>query len=126
MLIELNKTEGPFTGIFSYRYVKRSAATLAFTRFDPSCILELDGAVSSVTENFYNAVWNELEARNIPYTFHWGKIHNLDEAKTRKMYGAAVDEWIDQRHKIMSPATMEIFNTQSLKDCGLDKILPVA
>ena len=123
MLIEMNETHGPLSGIFSYRYVKGSAATLAFTKFDPTCILELDCAESNTTRNFYNAVWNELEARNIPYTFHWGKIHNLDETKTRKMYGAAFDKWIEQRNKIMSPEAMKIFNTQSLKDCGLDTIL---
>lgn len=123
MLIELNETNGPFSGIFSYRYVKRSLATLAFTKFDPTCILELDGAESNTTRNFYEAVWNELEVRNIPYTFHWGKIHNLDEAKTRKMYGAAFDNWIEQRNKIMSPGIMKVFNTQSLKDCGLDTVL---
>ncbi|HET6766001.1 MAG TPA: FAD-binding protein [Chitinophagaceae bacterium] len=123
LLIEVNEIHGPFSGIFSYRYVKRSMATLAFTRFDPTCILELDGAESNITRNFYAAVWNELETRNIPYTFHWGKIHNLDELKTRKMYGAAFDNWIEQRNKIMSPETMKIFNTQSLKDCGLDTLL---
>ena len=123
MLIELNEIHGPFSGIFSYRYVKKSLATLAFTKFDPTCILELDGAESTVTRNFYEAVWAELEARNIPYAFHWGKIHNLDEAKTRKMYGAAFDNWIVQRNKIMLPEAMKVFNTQSLKDCGLDTIL---
>ena len=123
LLIEMNEDHGPLSGILSYRYVKRSAATLAFTKFDPTCILELDCAESNTTRNFYNAVWNELEARNIPHSFHWGKIHNLDEAKTRKIYGASMDTWIQQRNKIMSPESMKIFNTQSLKDCGLDKIL---
>jgi hypothetical protein len=123
MLIEMNETHGPLSGIFSYRYVKRSEATLAFTKFDPTCILELDCAESNTTRNFYNAVWAELEAKNIPHTFHWGKIHNLDKAKTRKMYGAAFDNWIEQRNKIMSPEIMKVFNTQSLKDCGLDTIL---
>jgi D-arabinono-1,4-lactone oxidase len=123
LLIEMNKNQGPLSGILSYRYVKRSAATLAFTKFDPTCILELDCAESNTTWNFYKAVWNELEARNIPHSFHWGKIHNLDEAKTRKIYGADMDKWIEQRNKIMSPEAMKIFNTQSLKDCGLDKIL---
>ena len=124
MLIALNGTAGPFTGIFSYRYVKKSAATLAFTKFDPTCILELDGVVSATTQNFYNAVWNELETRNIPYTFHWGKIHNLDPARTKKLFGAAMDKWIEQRNRLMQPDSMRIFNTQSLIDCGLDKILP--
>ena len=123
MLIEMNEDHGPLSGILSYRYVKRSAATLAFTKFDPTCILELDCAESNTTRNFYTAVWNELEARNIPHSFHWGKIHNLDEAKTRKIYGASMDKWIEQRNKIMSPESMKIFNTQSLKDCGLDTIL---
>ena len=123
MLIKMNEDHGPLSGILSYRYVKRSAATLAFTKFDPTCILELDCAESNTTRNFYTAVWNELEARNIPHSFHWGKIHNLDEAKTRKIYGASMDTWIEQRNKIMSPESMKIFNTQSLKDCGLDKIL---
>jgi len=125
MLIEMNEDHGPLSGILSYRYVKRSAATLAFTKFDPTCILELDCAESNTTRNFYTAVWNELEARNIPHSFHWGKIHNLDEAKTRKIYGASMDKWIEQRNKIMSPESMKIFNTQSLKDCGLDKVLAV-
>jgi hypothetical protein len=123
MLIELNKTAGPFSGIFSYRYVKKSDATLAFTRFAPTCILELDGVESKITRNFYEVVWAELEARNIPHSFHWGKIHNLDEAKTRRIYGAAMDKWIEQRNKILSPKVMKVFNTQALKDCGLDKIL---
>ena len=123
LLIEMNEDHGPLSGILSYRYVKRSAATLAFTKFDPTCILELDCAESNTTRNFYNAVWTELEARNIPHSFHWGKIHNLDEAKTRKIYGASMDKWIEQRNKIMSPESMKIFNTQSLKDCGLDTIL---
>jgi len=123
LLIEMNEDHGPLSGILSYRYVKRSAATLAFTKFDPTCILELDCAESNTTRNFYNAVWNELEARDIPHSFHWGKIHNLDEAKTRKIYGASMDKWIEQRNKIMSPESMKIFNTQSLTDCGLDKIL---
>ena len=123
MLIDMNDTHGPLSGIFSYRYVKRSAATLAFTKFDPTCILELDCAESNTTRNFYTAVWNELEARSIPYTFHWGKIHNLDETKTRKMYGDAFDNWIEQRNKILSPEAIKIFNTQALKDCGLDAIL---
>jgi hypothetical protein len=86
MLIDLNKIHGPFSGIFSYRYVKGSKATFAFTKFDPTCIIELDGIESTVTRNFYEVCWNELETRNIPYTFHWGKINNLNETKLKKMY----------------------------------------
>lgn len=124
MLIQLNGTKGPFTGIFSYRYVKKSPATLAFTKFDPTCILELDGVESNITRNFYKAVWDELDARNIPYTFHWGKINNLTPAKTLKMYGANMTDWINQRNKLMPDESMKIFNIQSLRDWGLSTVLP--
>ena len=74
MLIRLNDVHGPFPGIFSYRYVKKSDATLAFTKFDHTCIVELDGVESDITRKFYDVVWHELITRNIPHTFHWGKI----------------------------------------------------
>jgi hypothetical protein len=124
MLITLNDAHGPFTGIFSYRYVKGSKATFAFTKFDPTCILELDGVESTITRNFYELVWNELEARNIPYTFHWGKINDLDEAKLKKMYPGDFDQWIQARNKILPPSSLKVFNSPTLSDWGLDKVFP--
>ena len=124
LLIELNEIHGPFSGIFSYRYVKGSKATFAFTKFDPTCILELDGVESTITRNFYEIVWNELEARNIPYTFHWGKINNLNETKLKKMYPGDFDKWILARNKILPASSLKVFNSQTLSDWGLDKILP--
>src|SRR6185436_4346496 len=44
LLIEMNEDHGPLSGILSYRYVKKSETALAFTKFDPTCILELDCA----------------------------------------------------------------------------------
>jgi hypothetical protein len=123
MLIELNKIHGPFSGIFSYRYVKGSKATFAFTKFDPTCIIELDGIESAVTRNFYEVVWNELETKNIPYTFHWGKINNLNETKLKKMYGGSFDKWVKARNKILPPSSLKVFNSPMLHDWGLDKVL---
>ena len=124
LLIKLNETSGPFSGIFSYRYVKGSKATLAFTKFDPTCILELDGIESTITRNFYKTVWNELAARNIPYTFHWGKINDLDETKLKSMYPGNVDKWITVRNKILPPSSLKVFNSPTLSAWGLDKVLP--
>lgn len=123
MLIEINDSI-KFTGIFSYRYVKKSPATLAFTKFAPTCILELDGVKSNDTSDFYNAVWDELDARDISYTFHWGKVNNLDAAKVEKMYGTSKTKWVEQRNKLMSPASMRVFNNKLLNDWGLDEIIP--
>ncbi len=52
ILLEMNKTEGPFPGLFAYRFVKKSDAKLAFTKFEYTCILELDGAFSDATQKF--------------------------------------------------------------------------
>ena len=71
-MFEINKTDGPFAGVFAYRFIKKSKALLAFTHFDFTCILELDGAFSATTQKFYAAVWKRLDNEKIPYTFHWG------------------------------------------------------
>jgi len=120
MLIRLNGTDGPFVGIFSYRYVKGSKATLAFTKFDYTCVMELDAVASSETDKFYAAVWKEMDAANIPYTFHWGKINNLANADLSKMYGPGRASWIKARNSLLPPASLNLFNNQLLKDWGLD------
>jgi hypothetical protein len=124
LLIDLHRQHGPFTGIFSYRYTRKSTATLAFTRFDPTLVLELDGVESAITRRFYQVVWSALQEANIPYTFHWGKIGNLDPATTRAMYGQDMDRWIRARNTLLSPEGMEVFCNQTLRDWGLDIVLP--
>ncbi|MEO7310208.1 MAG: FAD-binding protein [Chitinophagaceae bacterium] len=121
LLVELNKKQGPYAGIFSYRYVKKTDALLGFTKFDHTCILELDGVDSAPTKNFYDVVWKELDARNIPYSFHWGKINNLNTTKVIKIYGANRDKWLAARNKLLPPTSMTVFSNQIMKDMGLDK-----
>ena len=121
LLLKLNEDHGPFTGIFSYRYVKKSAATLAFTRFDPTCIVELDGVESAITRNFYAVTRNALDAKQIPYTFHWGKISDLDGPRLQKMYGPAVNQWLAARNTLLTGNLLKTFTNETLKDWGLDK-----
>ena len=42
----------PFPGLFALRYVQRSDAFLAFTRFDTTCTIEMSGAGSGRTRHF--------------------------------------------------------------------------
>ncbi|WP_431209436.1 hypothetical protein ACQ86N_25090 [Puia sp. P3] len=85
LLLDLNKTAGPFAGLFAYRFIKRSNATLAFTRFEYTCVLELDGAFSDATYAFYTAAWKTLEDNGIPFTFHVGKGQRT-RLRTNKKY----------------------------------------
>ncbi len=122
LLVELNKTDGPFAGLFAYRYVKKSKATLAFTRFDFTCILELDGAFSNATMNFYRAVWKKLENEQIPFTVHWGKMNELNFEKITRMYGKdSVEAWIAARNKLLDVDCRKVFTNPILTQWGLDK-----
>jgi hypothetical protein len=125
ILIDLNQTKGPFTGIFACRFIKKSKATLGFTRFDYTCIIELDGVFSKKTNNFYQAVWKKLEAEQIPFTCHWGKMNDLNFDRIKMMYGTDVDKWIAARNKLFAgdAAAMKVFTNPILQQWGLDKVL---
>ncbi len=122
ILIRLND-QSPFPGVLAYRYVKQSKATLAFTQFAPTCVVELDGVQSDQTWDFYRTVWTELEAQGIPYTFHWGKINNLDDQKVRNKYPAGRDKWINARNRLLPASSLAVFSSPPLKTLGLDEIL---
>ena len=111
----------PFAGAAAFRYVKGSAAIMAFTRFPITCILELDGVDSVHTRNFLNRVWERLEELDIPYTLHWGKINfNLNSERVRKMYGEAVDKWIGCRHLLLDEPSRKVFTNSFLQKLGMD------
>jgi len=123
LLLELNKTKGPFAGLFAFRFVKKTKATLGFTRFDHTCVFELDGVFSNDTSQFFREVWNILDEENIPYTTHWGKVNELDFQQIKKMYGAGVDAWIEARNKLLNAASLAVFTNPIMKQWGLDKII---
>ncbi len=123
IIFELNKTAGPFPGLFSYRFIKKSQATLAFTRFNFTCILELDGSFSDTTMNFYRAVWKKLDEEKIPYTVHWGKMNELNFERISNMYGSDADKWIAARNTLLDAASRKVFCNPLLQEWGLDKSL---
>ena len=114
-----------FAGVFSCRFVKQTMATLGFTQFPFTCIAEFDSFEAISTWNFYEALWEELDASGIPYTFHWGKVNNLNAANLRRMYGTKVDEWIEARNQIVPREMLPIFNNEFMKETGLDTIFAI-
>jgi hypothetical protein len=108
-----------YPGVLAFRYVKRSRALLAFTKFDITCTIELPAAYADRTLAYYHAVWQELERTGILYTLHWGQLHNFTPARVRTMYGTAVDEWIASRNTLLAPQVRTIFTNPFLQQCGL-------
>jgi FAD/FMN-containing dehydrogenase len=90
--------------LVALRYVKSSQGTLAFTRHgDCTCVLEMDGPWSARTQAACEQAWEQLSHANnpIPYTFHWGKVNNLDDQRVRAMYGNRIGTWLAARHRLI-------------------------
>lgn len=108
-----------YAGVLAFRYVKRSQALLAFTKFDITCTIELPGAYADRTLAYYDAIWQGLEHAGIPYTLHWGQMHNLTPARVRTMYDATINDWVASRHALLDPQVRAVFTSPFLQQCGL-------
>lgn len=113
-------------GVMALRFVKGTKATLGFTRWPDSCVLELDGADAAVNYEFMRELAAKLDAQNIDFTLHWGKINRiLDKSRVLKMYGEeTVSNWKMQRSRIMSEQIQRTFNNEFMESCGLDEFRP--
>ncbi len=111
--------EHSYPGMFGLRYVQKSNALMAFTRFDTTCTIEMTGAGSRRTLEFYDRAWAALDARKIPYTQHWGKVHHITSKDIRQRWGGAVDEWLAARRAFLSPKGRAMFSNDLLTACEL-------
>jgi hypothetical protein len=112
----------PIAGLFALRYPRASQATLAFTLHrEQTCVLEIDAPRSDRTKEFYQQLWQGLDASGIPYTFHWGKLNNLDTDRVLRMYGEQrIESWRAARHALLPSADLQdVFANQFLRDVGL-------
>jgi hypothetical protein len=108
--------------ILSHRFVKGTKALLGFTRFDTTAVMEMDAVNTPETREFYNTVWNELDAVGIPFTLHWGKYNAfLTPERVRNRYGGeTVDQWLAARHTLMENAVVrQLFKNEFTAGLGL-------
>jgi FAD/FMN-containing dehydrogenase len=118
-ILDEHRDKGPAAVLVSLRYVKGSQATLAFTRFPATCVLEIDGVQSNRTHDFYEAAWARLAREGIPYTFHWGKQHNLSATLLRRMYGEGVNGWLAARRRLLDREARALFASDFAAGLGL-------
>ena len=131
LLINLAREEGPIPGIYAMRFVKQSRATLAFSKFPITCMLEIDGLIWKPRnnniislENFCTRIVQVLQANNIPFTHHWGK--NADwsfPGLIQYMYGAAAQDWKEHRSALLSQEAATLFSNGFLNDTGLSEYI---
>jgi len=121
-IIALNNQKA-FPGLLGLRWVKRTPATLGFTRFPITCVLELDGVDSDRTNEFLTKVWNRLDQLGMAYTMHWGKVNfGLTPDRVRRMYGPdRVDAWRAARQQLLDAPTRAVFTNGFMEHLELDK-----
>lgn len=126
VLVNLTKQEGPIPGIFAMRFIKKSSATLAFSRFPITCMIEIDGALWKGNsrmislENYCKRIVEVLIQNGIQFTIHWGKNAAWSfPGLVEEMYGANVTKWKDQRRSLLSDAQAKLFSNKFLRDVNL-------
>lgn len=119
LALDVNNQHGPFAGVFALRFVPQTKATLGFTRFDKTCVLDLDGVHSNRTLEFYRRVWHRITDEGIPFTLHWGKENGMTEPALRRMYGAFVDTWLTHRRRLLDEPGRRVFSSPITDSCGL-------
>jgi hypothetical protein len=108
--------------LISVRFVKGTQALLGFTKFDPTCVLEIDAVNTSKTREYLTLLWNALAQAGIPFTLHWGKFNSyLTSNRVRNMYGGAVvDQWKASRSTLLeNPNVEKVFTNGFLNATGL-------
>jgi FAD/FMN-containing dehydrogenase len=119
LVLNVNAEQGPFAGLFAFRFVKKSRALMAFTRFDPTCVLEMDGVQSDGTMHFYEKMWEALDKAGIAYTFHWGKMNSMTPARLERAYGQDAVRFQAARQRVLDPGALLAFDSTAHRDWGL-------
>ena len=122
LLLELAKNHKKIPSLFSLRYVKKSKATLAFTKFDMNCLLGIDGIETQATREFIIKAGQELITRKIPHAWHWGKANFMNRNFVIAAYGKKRDAWITAREKIFKDQKIaQAFTSEYVAQLGLIK-----
>ena len=120
LLLALNAQIGPVPLVFGCRYTRKSRALLAFTRWDPTFVVSIDGVHNDSSVRFFDAIPSRMEAANIPFTQHWGKTNGYTPARIRSVYGSDADKWIAARDRLLpDPGDRALFSNAFLRQRGL-------
>ncbi|HTU10223.1 MAG TPA: FAD-binding protein [Allosphingosinicella sp.] len=106
---------------FACRYAQKSPALLGFTRFDPTCILDVDGVDTAATRAVMEGLRARFDAEGVPYAQHWGKLLGLTRARLRASYGSAIDDWNRVRRALLpTQAERDSLSTPLFDSVGLN------
>jgi hypothetical protein len=110
-----------FAGAVAVRFVKGTKATLGFTKFENTTVVEMDGLDSNANHQVFENVIGRMEQQNIPYSIHWGKLNGpLTKERIVSIYGDKQIKWRQSRSQLLSPEARKVFSNPFMEKCGLD------
>ena len=114
--------ENAFAGAVAVRFVKGTKATLGFTRFEHTCVVEMDGIDIKGNHKVFENVIDRLMNGGVACTIHWGKLNDpLNAERVTTMYGGtSLQLWKRKREELLLPETRAVFTNDFMKKCGLD------
>jgi FAD/FMN-containing dehydrogenase len=113
--------EHPYAGLVALRFVPPSDALLAFTRFGPfTCTIELPAVACARSREAYERIWDQLDQRHIPHTFHWGQCMRPSFQRLQEVLGNRLQQWLDARRQFLTPKGRNTFANPLLEQWGLD------
>jgi hypothetical protein len=108
--------------VLTCRYAQKSPAILGFTRYDPTCVIDIDGIDSPATQALIRDVGRRFANEGMPFTQHWGKTHSLSRTRVANAYGGSVDKWNQARREILrTPAERDAFSSDFIDSIGLNR-----
>lgn len=104
LAIRAHRDSGPAPVAFACRFVQKTRGYLSFTRFDPTCVIDVDGLVSDNTGRVMEAVRQAFDDAGIAYTQHWGKFHDYRGGRLARGYGPDLDRFLAVRNALLPGA----------------------
>jgi hypothetical protein len=122
LLIEVvNKEKNYFAAPIAFRYVKKSTAMLAFTRYEDTVTIEMPGLDDLASDRGHKAIFEAFETSNIPHTYHWGQNFPKNKKWVEKSYDKeTVDLWKKKRSELLGEKGCRIFSNGLINKLGLD------
>lgn len=120
--VDVFKTIPGAPAAFACRFAQASPAMLGWTRFAPSCMIDIDGVHTPALDQLMAAVRTRFDAKSIPHCAHWGKLHDLTPARIQSSYGDRLADWHKLRETLMpDPRERAVFATDLLQRIGITR-----
>ena len=105
IFVKTHADHGPAPLAFACRFVKKTDGYLSFTRFDKTCVIDIDGLAHGGTLPMMERIRTALDQAGIPYTQHWGKHHDYRQGRLERSYGSDLAAFKAARARLLPSAS---------------------